>query len=78
MTQQHFSDRPHTLCDLVYSTLCRNPYLTGRNVRIQVVDDSVVLSGVVNSYYQKQMAQESLRQVQGLGQVRNEIQVVTV
>ena len=78
MTEQHYQDRRHSLEELVHSTLSRSPYLTGRSLRIEVVEDDVVLSGVVRSYYQKQMAQESLRNLAGVGRVRNELEVVSV
>ena len=61
MAEQYYQDHRHSLEELVHSTLARSPYLTGRNLQIDVVEDDVVISGVVYSYYQKQMAQESLR-----------------
>lgn len=78
MADQYFEDRRHSLSELVHSTLSRSPYLTGRNVRIEVVENDVVLSGVVQTYYQKQMAQETIRNMDGIGRVENRIEVVSV
>lgn len=66
------------LLDRVQSALLRGPMLAGRNLRIEMHEQSVVLRGVVRSYYHKQLAQESLRHVAGLKSICNEIEVVTV
>jgi osmotically-inducible protein OsmY len=52
-----------------------NPYLTGRRVRVETEDGRVVLSGIVGSYYQKQMAQEVLRKIRGVRQIDNRLTV---
>ena len=64
--------------DLVQSALERNCHFAGRHVRVELFDGEVVLKGIVRSYYQKQLAQESVRSVGGIRQVRNEIEVVSV
>ena len=63
---------------IVQSALARSLYLSGKNLRFEVHEDGVVLRGVVRSYYQKQLAQESVKSVAGLRRVHNEIEVVTV
>jgi hypothetical protein len=63
---------------IVESALARSSYLSGRNLRFEVHEDGVVLRGVVRSYYQKQLAQESLKSIAGLPRIQNEIEVVTV
>ncbi|MGE3317550.1 MAG: BON domain-containing protein [Planctomycetaceae bacterium] len=78
MNEHIYQDQKHSLQELVHSTLARSPYLAGRNVRIDVEQDDVVLSGVVHTYYQKQMAQEAIRQMSGVSRVRNEIEVVSM
>lgn len=78
MNEHIYQDQKHTLRELVHSTLARSPYLAGRNVHIAVEQDDVVLTGVVHTYYQKQMAQEAIRQMNGVARVRNEIEVVSV
>ena len=51
------------LDDRVLTALERNPYLARRNLRFETEAGRVTLRGVVNTYFQKQMAQESLRHV---------------
>ena len=48
---------------------------TLRGIQVDVHADSVVLSGRLPSYYLKQIAQVSAMKVDGVVQVRNEIQV---
>ena len=78
MNENRHPDRGQNLRDLVSVTLARNPYLAGRTLRIDVHENDVILSGVVQTYYQKQMAQESIRSTEGVRRVHNEIEVVSV
>ena len=59
----------------VMSALATNPYLPGRRVQFEALQGKVVLRGVVGTYYQKQMAQETLRSVEGVHQIENLLQV---
>lgn len=63
---------------LIESVISRSSLLSGKNLRFEIHEDAVVLRGVVRSYYHKQLAQESLRKIDGLRQINNEIEVVTV
>ena len=74
---QHFIDSSHTLRDIVQSKLARSPPVSGRNLRADVVQGEVVLTGAVATYYQKQMAQESVRTIDGVTSVRNELEVMS-
>ena len=49
----------------VSAALEKSPYLASRQLRFETAEGRVVLRGVVASYYQKQMAQETLRRVSG-------------
>jgi osmotically-inducible protein OsmY len=71
------SDLRHHLHNQVHAVLARNPYFAGRNLRFELRDEEVVLSGVLASYFHKQMAQESVLSIDGVGRVHNEIQVVS-
>lgn len=64
-----------TLEKRIERAISANPYLSGRSVRLETDAQRVVLRGVVGSYYQKQMAQEALRQIDGIGQIENELEV---
>ncbi len=77
MIQRRFYDSEHSLNDLVHAKLARNPYIAGRNLQVEVHQDAVVLKGVVSSYYQKQLAQEAVRVIEGIKQVRNELEVIS-
>jgi len=63
------------LDDQVLTALSRNPYLVGRKLRFETEQGRVTLRGVVRSYFQKQMAQESLRRIEGVAEIHNELEV---
>jgi hypothetical protein len=67
---------PHSLADLVSRRLSSERFWWSRDVEAHVEHDEVRLTGRVRSYYQKQVAQESLRGLQGLRRIRNELCVV--
>jgi osmotically-inducible protein OsmY len=59
----------------VNRALARNPYLARRPVRAEASEGRVRLEGVVGTYYQKQMAQELLRNIDGVSEIDNRIEV---
>ena len=59
----------------IRDALEQNPHLLGRNLRFEAREGRVTLKGVVRSYYQKQMAQESLRDVAGVDLIENQLEV---
>ena len=63
------------LKDRVESILSSNPYLAQKTLKLEAEHGRVVLRGVVNSFFQKQMAQESLRHVDGIHEIANELEV---
>jgi osmotically-inducible protein OsmY len=69
------SDAVGPLAKRVDTAIQCNPYLIGHTVRIEMRAGRVVLSGVVPSYYQKQIAQEVVRSVGGVEQVENQLEV---
>lgn len=69
------SQLEHALDDQVHSALRRNPHLLGRSLRFETESGRVTLRGVVRSYFQKQMAQEALRHVEGIHEIYNELEV---
>jgi osmotically-inducible protein OsmY len=64
-----------SLDSLVSTALQESPYLSGRQLRFETQDGRVVLRGTVSSYYQKQMAQETLRRVDGVSHIENHLEV---
>ncbi|MCE5266411.1 MAG: BON domain-containing protein [Planctomycetaceae bacterium] len=63
------------LDDRVLTALECNPYLARRNLRFETSEGRVILRGVVNTYFQKQMAQEAIRHVDGVDEIANELEV---
>ena len=52
-----------------------NPHLGRRRVKIRTDLGHVVLQGKVNSFFEKQMAQEALRNIEGIERIDNELEV---
>ena len=55
--------------------LTASPHLLGRKLGYEADAGIVVLTGKVNSYFQKQMAQEAIRRVDGVEQIDNQLEV---
>ena len=55
--------------------LSNNPYLAQRKLKLETERGRVILRGVVNSFFQKQMAQEALRHVEGVEKIENYLEV---
>lgn len=64
-----------TLDQRVDSAISGNPYLNGRKLRFETQDNKVVLKGRVGTYFQKQMAQEALRSLDGVDSIDNQLEV---
>lgn len=66
-----------TICleDQVHDVIKHNPYLSKRELTCVAQEGRVILSGNVGTYFQKQMAQEALRGVEGVDQIDNRLQV---
>lgn len=80
--QLHSPETPHCLSaagcplsDRVSRAIEGNPYLARRNLRFEAHQGRVVLRGRVASFFQKQMAQEALRAVDGVAEIENELEV---
>ncbi len=65
-----------TLADRVDNALVTNPYLTGRTLRFETDGGRIILRGRVGTWYQKQMAQELVRRVEGVEVIDNCLEVV--
>ncbi len=63
--------------DLAERCLRRNPYLALKNVSCDWRDGVLLLRGCLPSYYLKQVAQEAVSAVEGVGRIDNQIQVIT-
>ena len=63
------------LSDRVSRAIEGNPYLARRHLRFEAHQGRVVLRGKVASFFQKQMAQETLRAIDGVAEIKNELEV---
>ena len=59
----------------VDSALQKSPHLAGRHLVLETRDGSVLLRGTVDSFFEKQMAQEALRTVEGITEIHNQLEV---
>ncbi len=51
------------------------PHLSRQHLRFETCEDRVILRGIVASYFQKQMAQEAVRRIEGVRNITNELEV---
>ncbi len=63
------------LHDQVLGALSRCSHLSARRVHIETDRGHVRLEGTVGTFFQKQMAQELARRVDGVERVENQLQV---
>jgi len=59
----------------VHGALNNSPYLSAKQLQVEASDGMVRLEGTVNSYHQKQIAQEVLRRLDGVERIENQLQV---
>ena len=63
------------LQEQVHTAISASPFVSRHNLRYETSDGRVTLRGTVGSYYQKQMAQEALRMLDGIKQIENRLEV---
>lgn len=63
------------LFERIYDALTTNPHVPSDQVRFEAEDGRVVLKGNVTSFFQKQMAQEAIRRIDGVQRIDNLLQV---
>jgi len=59
----------------VHAAIHGNPHLGRRSLRLEADQGRVTIHGVVDSYYQKQMAQEAVRNIDGVEHIENQLEV---
>ena len=65
---------PITLHQRVEYAIVHNPHLNGCNIHYQADDEgNLVIEGEAETYFAKQMAQEILRNVEGVLFIENEL-----
>jgi osmotically-inducible protein OsmY len=64
------------LDDQVHEALELSPYLTrSKGVQFETAQGRITLRGEVDTYYQKQMATEALKKVDGICEIDNQLEV---
>ena len=63
------------LFERIHDALTTNPHVPNQLVRVEAEEGRIVLKGNVTSFFQKQMAQEAVRRVDGVQQIDNLLQV---
>ena len=71
----HVQTTEKCLSDRVTEALSASPHIHNRQLGHQADQGVVVLTGTVNSYFQKQMAQEAIRRVDGVDHIDNRLEV---
>jgi osmotically-inducible protein OsmY len=64
-----------SLATRVTSAIQNSPHLSRRKLHCEAREGRVVLRGTVSTYYQKQMATEALRRLDGVEQIENYLEV---
>jgi len=63
------------LVDRARTALASSPHLSRKRLRLEARQGRLTLQGVVDSYYQKQMAQEALRRIDDEAVIENLLEV---
>lgn len=69
------SSNPAQLANLASEVIVRHPHLHQRQVFLRADQGHVVLQGRVKSFFEKQMAQEVLRTIDGIRTIDNQLVV---
>jgi len=67
-----------SLAERIHTALERSAFFDGRRITLDIVDGSVIVSGVLPSYYQKQMVRQHLTGIPGVAEIRDELEVMAV
>jgi osmotically-inducible protein OsmY len=59
----------------VHQTMAKNPFLAQRALTFEADRGRVIIKGIVGTFYQKQMAQEAVRHVDGVEGIENQLEV---
>lgn len=69
------TSNPAQLANLASDMIIRHPHLHQRHVFLRADQGHVVLQGKVRSFFEKQMAQEALRSIDGVQSIDNQLVV---
>ena len=63
------------LTQQINSAVIHNPHLNHRKMHVTTESGRVIIRGTVQSFFQKQMAQEALRNIDGIESIENQLEV---
>ena len=69
------TDNQATLANQVKAAIVHNPHLNQRKLHFTTSGGSVRLEGQVESFFEKQMAQEAVRSIAGIESIENAVVV---
>jgi osmotically-inducible protein OsmY len=69
------SEEYEALEDRVHAAIQASPFVPRHNLRFETEHGHVILRGEVRSYFQKQMAQEAIRSLDGVSGIENHLEV---
>ncbi len=76
ITSHHIAfDHAYQLSELVKHAISNSNLIANQNVQYKIEQEQVFLTGIVSSYYEKQLAQESVSRISGVRQVHNRLTV---
>lgn len=64
------------LAEQIHHAIHTHPHLRQKMFHYEERQGRVTLQGTVSSYFQKQMAQEALRKIDGIQEIDNRLEVV--
>ena len=64
-----------TLTQQLQEATSNSPYISRSGIEVEHEDGHVVVRGTVSSFFQKQMAQEELRRIDGVRSIDNRLSV---
>ena len=59
----------------IHDAVVHNPHLNHRKMHIRTESGRVTIRGTVHSFFEKQMAQEALRKIEGVRAIENQLAV---
>ena len=62
-----------TLLQRLRTAVIHHPHLDARRIHYKTSGSTVKIEGKAKTYYEKQMAQELLRSIEGVGEIQNNV-----
>jgi osmotically-inducible protein OsmY len=64
------------LANQVISAVVHNPHVNLNTMHIETSGDNVTINGTAQTFFEKQMAQEAIRKIDGVKVIDNHLEVV--